>query len=718
MASSHCRLRLAILLCGVASPAYAQQPASGPDIIVVGERDPGGARSEHLLTAGEIETYGVSTIGELIDELAAERGESFDDLVYMVNGRRVNTSGGIDGYPIEALQRIEILAAGSSLRAGGHASQRIVNLILKSQVRTYVGRSTLSAATDGEAKTRGADVSMTDIRGSRRVNLALSSRSQDALTEFDRDIDQGAGASPDRARARTLRPSVGKVELSLSAADQFSESLGGGLNIKLVRDRSQFGLGLGEGGLRLGQRIVRRGGETELQFNREVGGWLIAFVANYGEDRRVIRTDRHLAGLDGIGPTLTSSRTRNIGAEVNANGPLFELPAGPVNFRVRAKFDRDSIASESDAFTQSIGELAAGLRLPIASAAVDVLPWLGELSAGIELSRSRVSQLSTLANATYSVQWQPAPWIRLAGSITTGKTPPSIDLIASPLLATPGVRYFDPLTGETVDVVELSGGNPELGSQRGQDRRLSLNLKPLRSIPLLLTADYSAARNRDIISSLPAASELLLLAFPDRFVRDGSGVLAQVDSRPISLARRSEEQLRTGMNLNLPIGGRSRGGRLQLNLAHTILLSSTLSLRPGFASVDLLSREAIGLGASAARPRQEVNFSVGYAERGLGARLMGQRVGVSFLNLTDGGDDDVLRFAPLATFSLRGFVDGQRLLPGRDEMNGIRLSLSVLNLTNARQRVRDSRGATPLRYQPGYLDPIGRTVQLELRKAF
>jgi iron complex outermembrane receptor protein len=48
----------------------------------------------------------------------------------------------------------------------------------------------------------------------------------------------------------------------------------------------------------------------------------------------------------------------------------------------------------------------------------------------------------------------------------------------------------------------------------------------------------------------------------------------------------------------------------------------------------------------------------------------------------------------------------------------MRMSLSVLNATNDRQEVRDSFGGTPLQYQPGYRDPIGRTVELELRKVF
>jgi hypothetical protein len=32
--------------------------------------------------------------------------------------------------------------------------------------------------------------------------------------------------------------------------------------------------------------------------------------------------------------------------------------------------------------------------------------------------------------------------------------------------------------------------------------------------------------------------------------------------------------------------------------------------------------------------------------------------------------------------------------------------------------VTDSNGFTPLRYQAGYIDPVGRLIKLELRKQF
>ena len=49
---------------------------------------------------------------------------------------------------------------------------------------------------------------------------------------------------------------------------------------------------------------------------------------------------------------------------------------------------------------------------------------------------------------------------------------------------------------------------------------------------------------------------------------------------------------------------------------------------------------------------------------------------------------------------------------------GLVNALSVENLLDAKQRVHDETGATPLRYQPYLINALGRTVSLALRKTF
>ena len=156
--------------------------------------------------------------------------------------------------------------------------------------------------------------------------------------------------------------------------------------------------------------------------------------------------------------------------------------------------------------------------------------------------------------------------------------------------------------------------------------------------------------------------------------------------------------------------------RLQLSAAHTWLMSSELVARAGQAPIDLLSPEAVGFGGLG-QPRHRFDATIAYAERGLGARLSLQSRGASFIE-ANGTAPNTLRFEPLTTFSLRAWVRGERLAPGSQAMRGVRINLALINVTGARERVQDRFGVTPLSYQPGYRDPIGRSVEISIRKTF
>ncbi|HYZ47399.1 MAG TPA: hypothetical protein VE567_00740, partial [Sphingomonas sp.] len=86
-----------------------------------------------------------------------------------------------------------------------------------------------------------------------------------------------------------------------------------------------------------------------------------------------------------------------------------------------------------------------------------------------------------------------------------------------------------------------------------------------------------------------------------------------------------------------------------------------------------------------------------------------------------GSSSDDLRFGDLATVNFRLFANlggMPKVLADHPWLRGSRLTVSVDNLFNARQRVRDATGATPPNYQPDLLDPLGRTVRVTFRKLF
>lgn len=164
-------------------------------------------------------------------------------------------------------------------------------------------------------------------------------------------------------------------------------------------------------------------------------------------------------------------------------------------------------------------------------------------------------------------------------------------------------------------------------------------------------------------------------------------------------------------------GGRG-GGRLTFSLYHTWHLEETIRIAPGLPALDLLDGDATG--SAGGQPRHELQARFGYTNNGIGARL-----GVNWESGThvDGalGGGSRLDFGSLATANLRLFANlGQMpsLVKRAPFLRGARVSIGIDNLFNQKREVRDATGATPLRYQQDYLDPLGRTVSISFRKLF
>ncbi|MEW4467972.1 TonB-dependent receptor [Parasphingorhabdus sp. JC815] len=164
-------------------------------------------------------------------------------------------------------------------------------------------------------------------------------------------------------------------------------------------------------------------------------------------------------------------------------------------------------------------------------------------------------------------------------------------------------------------------------------------------------------------------------------------------------------------------GGRSHGGGWRLSAYHTVHLDERVLIRPGVEELDLLNGSAIG--STGGQPRHKFELNGGWFKNGLGFRIKGEHQTATRVNGGLTGSD--LRFSDLTTLNLRVFMN----LDNRGDLTekftflkGSRISLRVDNIFNDIQDVRDSSGTVPLRYQPGYLDPVGRYVEVSFRKRF
>ena len=162
-----------------------------------------------------------------------------------------------------------------------------------------------------------------------------------------------------------------------------------------------------------------------------------------------------------------------------------------------------------------------------------------------------------------------------------------------------------------------------------------------------------------------------------------------------------------------PGGG---GGRINFALYHTWHFVDRVDIAPGVPSIDLLNGGAIGSGGQS---RHELEAQAGYSNNGLGARLsVNWQSGTRVIGGT-AATPTTLDFSSLATANLRLFFDPSTrpdLIAKHKWLIGTRFVVSVDNVFNSRQRVRDAAGNTPVSYQPDYLDPLGRTIRIGIRK--
>ena len=594
--------------------------------------------------------------------------------------------------------------------------------------------------------------------------------------------DFATGAAPnitDVGEFRTLHPDSRNVDFALSANQRLTDRLTVALNGHLAADQydSLFGLPSGVAILPAGNDfspfsrdvgIAIFGRQPLTQTSRTASGrlqgalnvdlpdnWEASLTGQYGLTEQ--RTDTAEAAFAaGAFPVISdptfnpfandlsrflpltnqhsTSRSSDFSLNLAFRGALIELPAGPLQVDLDGGWTEARLTSDAGLFGQpqdrrrNAYNVHGAAEIPLTRRDKGARPWMGDLTANLEYGATWTSDVGRLQQASFGLLWAPRPWLHLQASHKDEDRAPDLLFLSGPVIVTNGVPFFDVRTGETVDVTLISGGNPSLGAQKVRTDRLDFTLDPIANVNLQLKGAYAQTTTRGAVSGLPAASVEVLTAFPDRFVRDAFGQLIQVDLRPIALDHQAEQQVSGGVFFSTLLGGETTADgaplsgpalalrpRLSASLLYTYFLKDEVVIRQGLPVVDLLNGGALGFGGG--RPRHQLVGSLDIGRAGAGLQLTGVwRSGTSLATGTTGQGE--LSFHPFGTLNLRAFTDLRSTFPGAAWAKGLRLAFTVTNLADARQRVVDPTGATPLSFQPGNLDPLGRTYELELRKAF
>ena len=617
------------------------------------------------------------------------------------------------------------------------------------------------------------DPLLTDAAGTEVVVAPIPSGTTPSLSDFAAAAN--VPAVTDLGEFRTLSPKARSYELSASYNRPLASWLSASATVRLARSDSESRLGLAQGLFELGPdnpfspfstsvglaalrggdplryRSRRDSGAAALTLNATIGRWQASLNARHSEVDEDSSTERSgnapitiaddvnpfavdLGALIAVTRDKAALRSHSNSGQLTLIGPALKLPAGDLLATLEARVGTSALDSTSSFsgteasrhIRRSEQSVRGAIEVPIASRRNQFLGAIGELGATAEYSRVHFSDAGLLQFHSFGLTWEPVPTLRFRGAIEKLQEPASIELLGGPVVVTPLARTFDVLRGETVDVELISGGNPFLLPQTTRTRRLSGLWRLAPSLGLQVNAEYSDIATRNFVSSLPPASSAVVLAFPDRFVRDSDGDLVSVDLRPVNFAGHRQKLLRYGFSLNTPIGGGNAIAtpgrpvrpqtRLQLTANHNIVFTDTIRIRDGLDPVDLLGGGAIGIGGG--RTRHQVDATASVTSGGLGFRLGANWRGGNALESRIDGTDSRLHFSPLLIINAKAFADADRLLPKTRWTSGLRFSVNVFNLTGQRQHVTDDAGDTPLQYQPAYRDPIGRSIELEVRKVF
>lgn len=758
----------------------AEAAADSDEIVVTAERLSGqldtNVPAEITLDETAIASYGASSVGELLAALSPQtrsgRGRGGGQPIVLINGRRVSGFQEIRLIPPDAIAKVEVFPEEVALQYGYAADERVVNFVLKPNFRQLAIDPEYGIYTQGGRSRFELDNNFLRISEKSRINVNATYETESLLTENERGLTPVSGNVADTA-ARSLLPAYDRYigDLSYSYSVDKLTQLTFTSRFEQTDNLSLLGPGVGGIADPLERDSRNRGLSIGSSANGMVGKWRWAVSANYRDTDQRIFTERL------TGPTDRFDSSQQIfGGNATFSGTAAEGWAGPIRTTFAADYDGqrfDSIAVRGAATTatdlaRDVFGSSASISLPLLDPEY-AIGNIGRLAFNGNVGWRDVSDFGGLLSWGAGLNWSLARNFSVNLGYASDQAAPGIQQLGAAPLVTPQVAYFDAVRGETVFIETISGGNPLLLSEQRRDLRFGINWQIVDDLGL--SVQLNRNRSDDTTNAFPLLTPEIEAAFPGRATRDASGRLIRLDVRPVNYERVETTQLRWGLNLSGSIGqppqrgpgggpgagagprgpggppagarpsggpppGMGRGGggggrggfgmmggpgggggRWNVSLYHVVKFDDTILIRTGLPELDLLDGSAVG--DNGGSPRHALELDGGVFHNGMGMRLSGRYDSGSRINAGLGGG--TLDFGDLATFNMRTFINFDsrpKLIAAAPWLKGFRLALVVDNIFDAQRRIVDSAGVVPLRYQPGYIDPQGRYVEVSIRKAF
>lgn len=523
------------------------------------------------------------------------RGMGPNATLTLLNGNRLSSSAvssavDISAIPTAAVSRVDILADGASALYGADAVAGVANIILR---RDFSG---ISATTRYGASTEG---------GNEQAQLSLTGgttwQGGGAIAVFDYFRQE-----PIFAGERSYTSSMNPQSTLYPRFDRFSTLVSGHHRIS---DRFSFAGDLlykwGDGipnqtGLTLALPLESNGQRVRNAFESFVAApsltfalpwaWNMTAVATYGYDdsRSFSRT---------FGPAARTNRfsytNRSRSAELNAEGPLLDLPGGTTRLAVGAGWRRNALETVNGGIlgvrAARQNQYAFGeLYLPLVGRRQSI-PLIDELSMTFALRLEKYTGIDNVLTPKVSATYRPVRDLALRASWGQSFRTPTLNqqFVSYETFLVPVSGYGSTFPANAT-LVYAAGGNPALKPERADSLVLSAEYAPAWLPGLVASVGYFRVDYTDRIT-LPFSSIAGVLTNPiyasfvtfnptsgqiDEIVADARTGLVNAAGRPYDPA--SVVAIIDGREVNAT---RQRYRGIDLNLVYSREIGPTATLR-------------------------------------------------------------------------------------------------------------------------------------------
>src|SRR5690348_2322366 len=574
--------RLALLLgAALVIPAWpaaaqtAQAKSSAPqaaapagqsedeDEIVVKGKPPRGSvvgdiPPENVLHSRDVKATGATSLDELLDAIApdigAARSSGTSRPLVLLNGHRVSSYRELRDIPIEAVSRVDILPEEVALKYGYPPDQKVVNVVLQNRFKESISQAAANTASHDGFTGGGGDLTKILLSPNQRTTLNLHAGSNDILRGSQRSLVEQQYESTGTGETGLLIP----PELGARATGTMTRELPGDveatINAQAGHSNGHLLSGLSE---QLPSELRRHTTDDSLHLGGSLVGdaqqWHWNLTTNGDVDRNKTSTT-DLGQVFAPGNAESTRMAASIDGTIN--GPLFAAPGGTADVTFRAAGSEENLDIEEEHFatppagstSRTMGTAAASVDFPISHRGRGFSA-LGNLTINGNAELNQLSDFGSLTRIGAGANWSPVSSLNFVGSWDREEQAPSVRQLGDPFVETPGTRIFDFTNGVVNRVAVVTGGNPDLRTDRRNTVDVSAEWQPFLSsgINFNLRADYAHVTIDRPISNITVFPEIEE-AFPDRFIRDAAGDLLSVDLRPVNFRSARRDTVRVGFD--------------------------------------------------------------------------------------------------------------------------------------------------------------------------